>query len=117
MTVQRISYIQRISVFLGVLVLLLAAAPAAMGAAGAAQSAYDEAPPLGDVRGATADSGPQAEAVPTADTTPAVPVAEADTSAGLLPFTGLQIAIIFLLGIALVGTGLLIRRAARVAGD
>lgn len=117
MTVQRI---QRLSVSLGVLVALLVAAPAAMGAAGAAQSAYDEAPPLGDVRGATGTTGPDAapEPVPVAESTATapsptpVPVADTEDVSGL-PFTGLELAIIALLGTVLVGTGLLVRRASR----
>jgi hypothetical protein len=116
MTVQRISYIKRISVLVGAIATLLVAlpAPAALGAADAAQNGYDEAPPLGDVRGAT--GGETGDSGTTGVTTP--PAAEvSSSSAGLLPFTGLQIAIILLLGIALVGTGVLVRRATRVSSQ
>ena len=80
---------KRVFAFLSLIVLssVFAIAPGTAGASSAAQNAYSEAVPLNEVREA------------------------ATGSSSVLPFTGLDLVIILLLGVALLGIGLLIKRA------
>lgn len=56
------------------------------------------------------ETQPQAqESAPAAEAQPSAPVAQE----GDLPFTGLDVGIVVLMGIALVGTGFLLRRSTR----
>jgi hypothetical protein len=95
---------RRITAFLAIALLSLAVASPAFGQS-ATENAY----------GGTA--GTQEFTGSGGDTNGSAPVLAADTSAttdtsGSLPFTGLDLGIILLVGITLVGTGLIVRRAA-----
>lgn len=96
LTINRIN-VSRSLVVLGLVGLMSAVAPAASLAATATQNGYDEAAPLSEVNEAATTSA-------------------ATESVSSLPFTGLELAVLAFVAIALVGVGLLIRRANRV-GD
>ncbi len=99
---------KRLFISLSVLTLLFAL-PATAIASSAAQSGYEESAPLGTVAESGNGNAPTEEMG-------AVPAAAAPESSSVLPFTGLQLAIILLLGIGLVGVGLLARRASHSPG-
>lgn len=81
------------------------AVPATAGATSAAGNAYSEAAPLNEVN----EAGNNASA--------SAPAATAETgSSSVLPFTGLDLVIVLLLGVSLLGVGMLIRRANRTTG-
>jgi hypothetical protein len=98
--------IKRVFISLSVLVLLFAV-PAAAGASSSAQSGYEESAPLSAVSEA-GDSGPGQATSP-------APTAAESGSSSVLPFTGLQLAIVLLLGLGLLGVGILVRRASHSA--
>lgn len=85
-------------VALGLTALLLAIAPSAALAASATQTGYDEAAPLSQV----SDAGPEA------------PSGTVDSGSSFLPFTGLELLALLVVGVAFVGLGVLIRRASRL---
>ena len=76
-------------------------------AASPAQSVYS---PGGNVLNVVQGGGPAATPTPVA-TPPATP--PATTTSGSLPFTGFQAGLVGLAGLALVGTGVAMRRVAR----
>ena len=97
------------------IVVLLCAVFAAFGAPsafaqGTTQDVYDETSIIGDIE----DTTPSNKTAGTPET-PA-PVAEKSDEGGSLPFTGLDLTIVALMGMALLGTGLLIRRSTRSLG-
>jgi hypothetical protein len=90
--------------------LAFAAAPAAF-AQGPTQQGYD-------VRSQNPESLSAIDALPTADTSDGTdPAAQEEVvsaeSGDSLPFTGLDVGIVALLGVALLGTGLAVRQVAR----
>jgi hypothetical protein len=90
---------------------LLVAAPAAHA------QAIDGDDPTGAQYGSTLDlisSGGEAEnAAPAPPTAPAAPT---DAGVGALPFTGLDVALLVVVAVALAGSGVLIRRLAGAPG-
>ena len=82
-------------------------APSAF-AQGTTQDVYDETSIIGDIEGNTPSGGNAGETTPQAKAS--VPAKE---ESGSLPFTGLDLTIVALMGGALLGTGLLIRRSTR----
>lgn len=93
--------------------------PAAAQAQTSSQRGYDET--LGVIGQVDTPTTPpahqtapsQSDTAPAADVTPAQPVAN---EAGNLPFTGLDVGIVVLMGAVLLGTGLVLRRTARRGG-
>jgi hypothetical protein len=81
------------------LLLAFAAVPVSAFASSASQGGYSEAGPITEVTQAAGNASASA------------PI-ETGTSS-VLPFTGLDLAIVLLLGVALLGVGLLLRRASR----
>jgi hypothetical protein len=101
---------KRIFALLGTAVLLVAfaAVPVTAYGASAAQTGYAESGPITEVTEAASGnsaSGAASGSVPSG-------TVESGTSS-VLPFTGLELAIVLLLGVGLLGLGLLIRRASR----
>lgn len=84
-------------------------APSAF-AQGTTQDVYDETSIIGDIEGNTPSSGTAGETAPKAKAAAPAPAKE---ESGSLPFTGLDLTIVALMGLALLGTGLLIRRSTR----
>jgi hypothetical protein len=100
--------LKQVLVPLSVVAMLLsfAVAPGVASASSSAQNAYSEAAPLNEVGGSTNDTEPagdSASSEPTSTT----------ESSSVLPFTGLDLAILGLLGVGLLGIGLMVRRASR----
>jgi hypothetical protein len=93
---------------LGAAALLLFAAPLA-GAASSSQAGYEESAPLGQVGGEEGGGGESGDVSQT--TASAEPTAESGN--GTLPFTGMELSLVALLGIALIGTGFLLKRVSR----
>lgn len=83
--------------------LLMMGAPVAM-AQTAAQQGYDETGVLGDVE-QPGGGGPAA--------VDSVPSDTVESSSSALPFTGLDVGILVVLGVAAVGTGFALRRVVR----
>ena len=95
------------------IVALLCAAFAAFGAPsafaqGTTQDVYDETSIIGDIE----DNTPTNQTAGQPESNAPAPVAE-KSEGGSLPFTGLDLTIVALMGTALLGTGLLIRRSTR----
>ncbi len=101
--------IKRIFISLSVITVLFAL-PATAIASSSAQSGYEESAPLGSV-GEAGNNGTTGQA-----TSPVPGAVQESSSSSVLPFTGLQLAIVFLLGVALLAAGVLVRRASRSAG-
>jgi len=96
---------KRISAFLSAAVLVaFFAVPVTAYGASAAQTGYAESGPITEVTEAASGNAASGSAPPAA--------IESGTSS-VLPFTGLELAIVLLLGAALLGLGLLLRRANR----
>jgi hypothetical protein len=117
-----------------VLLIAFGVVPAIAYGASAAQNGYSEAGPINQVTesaptqsaptqsapqtgsaapGSTGERGTAGEAVGSAPSAAVESFGTGSSSSSVLPFTGLDLAIVLLLGVALLGLGLLIRRANR----
>lgn len=99
------------TVLLGVLALMVIAAPAAL-AQSSSERGYEGESPLGEIEAVGPQEGGD-ESPPAAQ----VVSGGSDEGGDALPFTGWDVGIVAALGLALAGTGLLVRRAARSPGD
>jgi hypothetical protein len=105
--------VKRGGVIASAVVLICIGAPSAL-AQSASQQGYNGEAPLGQVEGLS----PQQEFAAGGDSGPAEVVSEsAGGNGGALPFTGWDLGIVLALGLALAGTGLVVRRAARSSAD
>lgn len=116
------------------LLVAFAAVPVTAYGASAAQNGYSEAGPISQVTesaptesaptesapetgsgapGSTGEGGTAGEAAGSAPSAAVESIEASSSSSSVLPFTGLDLAIVLLLGLALLGLGLLIRRANR----
>jgi len=84
--------------------MIVAALALAVPATAAAADGYT------DVTGVTQGTGDGPSGTSSSPSTEAVSSASEDTSGSVLPFTGLQLALMLVAGIALLGTGLALRR-------
>lgn len=103
---------KRMAVIVGVVGLMSIAAPAAM-AQSSSQRGYDGESPLGQID----DIAGQQQAGQGSPVADEVVNQSAGNEAGALPFTGTDLGIVLVLGLALAGTGLVVRRAARSTGN
>jgi hypothetical protein len=97
------------TLLVGVIALMALAAPAAF-AQSASQNGYEGEAPLTEVDAI----GPQGGGD---DSPPAAQVVSGSDDSGALPFTGWDVGIVAVLGLALAATGLAVRRAARSPGS
>jgi hypothetical protein len=108
--------VKRGGVIASVLVLICVGAPPALGQS-ASQQGYNGEAPVGQVEGL---SPQQQEFAAGGDSVPTEAVSESagqSGNGGALPFTGWDLGIVLALGLALAGTGLAVRRAARSPAD
>lgn len=91
---------RKITLLTLVLGLVLALSAPTAFAQSSTQRGYDESRVLGSIEGGGDDNTP-------------APRRERDLGGGELPFTGLDVLIVALMGAALLGTGVVIRRTAR----
>ena len=103
---------KRVAVIASAAALMSIGAPAAM-AQSASQQGYDGEAPLGQVQGIA----PQQEIAAGEAVAGQVVNQSAGDNGGALPFTGWDLGIVLALGLALAGTGLAVRRAARSTAD
>ena len=105
--------VKRGGVIASAVVLICIGAPSAL-AQSASQQGYSGEAPLGQVEGLS----PQQEFASGGESVPTQAVSESSGSGGgALPFTGWDLGIVLALGLALAGTGLAVRRAARSSAD
>ena len=106
--------VKRGGVIVSAVVLICIGAPSAL-AQSASQQGYSGEAPLGQVEGLS----PQQEFAAGGESVPTQAVSESSGSGGggALPFTGWDLGIVLALGLALAGTGLAVRRAARSSAD
>jgi hypothetical protein len=106
--------VRRMIVVLGAMALICVAAPT-VAAQSSSQRGYDGEAPLGQVNEiAPSEQGGSGDA---AEGGQPVSAAVGDDGEGALPFTGMDLGIGLILGLALAGTGLVVRRAARSSGS
>lgn len=75
------------------------------------QRGYPEADVLGEVGEVSQDAPVEDNAPSAAPVAQAAPTQAPETAGGSLPFTGLEVGIVALMGMALLGTGVALRRS------
>lgn len=100
----------------GALALMSIAAPVAL-AQSSSQEGYNGESPVGQVDDIAPNQQGELEGSGDAVTGESVSTAAGGDGGGALPFTGTDLGILLVLGLALAGTGLLVRRAARSPGS
>lgn len=101
---------RKIALTLTALLLLLSLSGPAL-AQTPAQRGYPEADVLGEVGEVNEDAPDAASAPSAAPQAQAAPTQVPQTEGGTLPFTGLEVGVVALMGMALLGTGVALRRS------